>query len=83
MHIDKQKDHCKSPQRNTAYNAITDVSGEKQGEIFQGNKTKGKLRVRGGNSIIIARDLRHEEVFTNLIPITFLKSSSNDLFIYL
>jgi len=58
MQVDKQKAHGKSPQGNTADNAITAVVlGKKQGEVSQKNKTKGGLRsVAGGKSIIIARD---------------------------
>ena len=37
MHIDKQKDHGKNPQGNTAEHAITDLLGKKQGEVFQGS----------------------------------------------
>jgi hypothetical protein len=57
MHIDKQKDHGKSPQGSTADNAITGVLGQKQRAVFKGNKTEGGLRrVAEGKSIIISRD---------------------------
>jgi hypothetical protein len=40
MHIDKQKDHGKGPQGNTADNAITGVLGKKQEEVFKETKRK-------------------------------------------
>ena len=86
MHIDKQKDHSKGPQGNTADNAITGVLGKNRGEVFKEIKTKGELRTfTQGNLIIIDCDQSFYEQrnFTNLIPITLLKSLSNDLFIYL